>query len=86
VTGALVILVQLDSAAIQWIWKETLLGTTYKVKHNRRHYFHTNICISVWFVIVIVIIIVDIIVVDVIVAAAVVVVVVLLLLHISSSS
>jgi hypothetical protein len=85
-----VILVQLDSAAIQWTGQETLPGTTYKDKHNRRHYFHSNICNSIRSVIVIVIIIVDITVVDVIVIVFVVVVVLVLVLllslHISSSS
>lgn len=74
------ILVQLDSAAIQWIGKETLPGTTYKDKHNRRYYFHTNICNSIRFVIVTAIISVDIIVVDVILLHL------LLCLHISVSS
>jgi hypothetical protein len=94
-----VILVKLDSAAIQRREgkKETLPGTSCRDKYSRKHYFHTIICNSLRFVIVIVIIIVDIIVVDIIIiiiivvvvviiiiVVVVIVIIVLLLLHISS--
>jgi len=39
------ILVELDSVAVQWVGQETVPSATFKRKKNRRHYFFSDLSI-----------------------------------------
>ena len=50
-TGASMMLVELDSVIIQWVKQESISSTTHKRERERerereRHYFHTDLCIN----------------------------------------